>query len=250
VPWFPATAQDFLYFFRCGKLVFHIDLGKLNTLAYVYVRIMNNHLPDAVDINQNKLRLLFHPGYLTEERCEETIELLNDIEYEENSQVLVYGKWVDIPRRQTAFGDDGLTYTFSGAEVAAHPWEPFLQDIAEELTEYLRETGILPENHNGINFVLVNYYEDGKSYIGWHADDERDLETINGETIVVSISLGASRDFYFRRKTNHSQKYEMHLGNGDLLIMRGETQKYWHHTLPKRMRLMEPRWNLTFRIMG
>lgn len=206
---------------------------------------MSEHLPESVDINNNKLSLHYYPGYLNEDRCEHLIDRLTDLTYDDNSQVFVYGKWMRIPRKQTAFGDTGISYRFSGTEVPARAWTPFLQDLANEITEYLRNRNLLPDDCAGINFVLVNYYEDGNSYIGWHADDERDLAS----SVIVSLSLGAARDFIFRKKSAHEQKYKMHLSNGDMLVMHGDTQKYWQHTLPKRMHVTEPRWNLTFRIM-
>lgn len=206
---------------------------------------MSEQLPEFVNINNNKLSLHYHPGYLNEDRCEELIEQLSSITYDNNSEVFVYGKWMRIPRKQTAFGDTGISYRFSGTEVPARAWVSFLQELANELTQYLHDQVLLPADCAGINFVLINYYEDGNSYIGWHADDERDLASF----AIVSLSLGASRDFIFRKKSAHDQKYKMHLSNGDMLVMLGDTQKHWQHTLPKRTRVTEPRWNLTFRIM-
>ena len=37
------------------------------------------------------------------------------------------------------------------------------------------------------------------------------------------------------------------LGNGSLLIMEGNTQRFWKHQVPKSKRIAEPRLNLTFR---
>ena len=54
---------------------------------------------------------------------------------------------------QVAFGDDGLSYTFSGHTVPAKPWLPFLIQIRDEIT---RVTGY------SFNFVLINRYA-GKS---------------------------------------------------------------------------------------
>ena len=44
-------------------------------------------------------------------------------------------------------------------------------------------------------------------------------------------------------------KYELPLHHGDLVIMRGDTQKKWRHSLPKRLKVKEQRINLTFRFM-
>ena len=37
------------------------------------------------------------------------------------------------------------------------------------------------------------------------------------------------------------------LENGSMLIMQGDTQNHWSHSLPKALRVTEPRINLTFR---
>src|SRR5450432_3491112 len=51
--------------------------------------------------------------------CERSFTYYDD----DAARVLVYGKWRQIPRRQTAFGNAGLTYRFSGAHVPARPWD-------------------------------------------------------------------------------------------------------------------------------
>jgi alkylated DNA repair dioxygenase AlkB len=48
------------------------------------------------------------------------------------------------------------------------------------------------------NICLANYYESGAKNIGYHSDNEEkgDIECI------VSVSLGATREFSFREKIN------------------------------------------------
>lgn len=41
----------------------------------------------------------------------------------------------------------------------------------------------------------------------------------------------------------------MWLEHGQLILMHGETQKHWLHTILKSTRIQEPRINLTFRVM-
>jgi alkylated DNA repair dioxygenase AlkB len=64
--------------------------------------------------------------------------------------------------------------------------------------------------------VLLNYYRDGKDSNGWHADNER-----------VKINLE----------------------HGSLLLMKGTTQHFWKHQIPKTSRIIGSRINLTFRII-
>ena len=37
--------------------------------------------------------------------------------------------------------------------------------------------------------------------------------------------------------------------NGSLIVMLGDTQQYWKHSIPKEKRVKGPRINLTFRTM-
>jgi hypothetical protein len=97
------------------------------------------------------------------------------------------------------------------------------------------------------NFCLVNYYADGNDSIAYHSDDERFL----GENpTIASFSLGATRDFLMKAKSNvpEAKPLKMHLASGDLLVMRGPTQANWLHSIPKRSgEAGKGRINITFR---
>ena len=82
------------------------------------------------------------------------------------------------------------------------------------------------------NSVLVNYYRDGKDSMGWHSDDEKELG-IN--PIIASISLGSSRKFKMKHNTNKNDdsKIDVTLDHGSLLVMKGATQHFWKHCIPK-----------------
>ncbi len=79
--------------------------------------------------------------------------------------------------------------------------------------------------------------------MGWHSDAEIDLIK-NG--VIASLSLGAARKFSLRHKEN-KQSISVELGHGSLLVMKGTTQTYWQHSLPKTTRVKDYRINLTFR---
>jgi alpha-ketoglutarate-dependent dioxygenase alkB family protein 2 len=140
---------------------------------------------------------------------------------------------VAIPRRQTAYGDPDTTYTFTGCVVPARPWIPILVELRELLQH---RTGYTP------NFVLINHYRSGSDHIGWHADDERDL---GNAPDILSLSLGAERDFQFRHRDAFPRAKRpplrpdlktvtIPLSSGSLLIMRDPTNKNWKHQLPRR----------------
>jgi alkylated DNA repair dioxygenase AlkB len=80
--------------------------------------------------------------------------------------------------------------------------------------------------------------------MGWHSDDEKEL---GKNPIIASLSLGAVRNFQLKHKTDSALKYALALEHGSLLIMKGSTQEFWKHQLPKTKKEISPRINLTFR---
>ena len=160
------------------------------------------------------------------------------------------GRVMAIPRRQTAFGDRGLTYSFSGVTVRANPWTPLVSSLKDHVEKAIGEK---------FNFVLVNRYKDGLDHIGEHRDDERELE--RGAPI-ASLSFGQARDFILRHKDARggrnkggiggggAEPVKIELGHGSLLVLRHPTNSTWYHSLPVRRRALHPRVNLTFRRMA
>lgn len=160
--------------------------------------------------------------------------LLQEIPWQQG-RVVIYGREHIIPRLQAWHGDPGICYTYSGKTLHADPWTPTLQIICQQLNQL---TGLQ------LNAVLCNLYRDGQDCMGWHADDEREL----GENPrILSLSLGAERDFALRRKGSSRQSGLLSLASGSLLDMQPGMQHQWQHSLPKRARVLQPRINLTFR---
>ncbi|KAM3938129.1 DNA oxidative demethylase ALKBH2 [Leptodactylus fuscus] len=160
------------------------------------------------------------------------------------SKVQVYGKWHNVPRKQVTFGDEGLTYTFSGITLSPKPWIPLLIHIKERVQ--------LATGHS-FNFVLINRYKDGNDHIGNHRDDEKELVP---QSPIASVSFGACRDFIFRHRDSQSKNsvrniepVKLELEHGSLLMMNFPTNVYWYHSLPVRRKVLAPRVNLTFRKM-
>lgn len=149
--------------------------------------------------------------------------------------VRLYGNIHPTPRLQAWFGEH--TYRYSGVTLDAQPMPSLFHSVTEAL---LARTGI------AFNSVLVNLYRDGQDHMGWHSDDEVELGT---SPQIASLSLGASRDFLIKRKDGQGTKYRLALEHGDLLLMGGNMQHEWLHSLPKRTRVTAPRINLTFRLI-
>jgi alkylated DNA repair dioxygenase AlkB len=93
--------------------------------------------------------------------------------------------------------------------------------------------------------VLANLYRDGQDSNGWHADNEKEL---GRNPIIASVSFGAERTFQLKHNTLDI-KQNITLQHGSLLIMKGSTQHFWKHQIPKTKKEIGPRINLTFRII-
>jgi len=175
------------------------------------------------------------------EQCEQELEYNTG----QLARVHVFGKWHNIPRKQVAFGDEGLSYTFSRNAVPAREWIPLLARIRDQISAL---TGF------NFNFVLINRYNDGLDYMGEHKDDEKELEE---HSPIASLSFGQMRPFVFRhgksRGKHATKKIEpitIDLEHGSLLMMKYPTNQHWYHSLPKRKNLQGVRLNMTFRRMS
>jgi alkylated DNA repair dioxygenase AlkB len=154
----------------------------------------------------------------------------------------LFDKQVQTPRTQAFFGDeDAPTHQYTGSKNKLLQWDPEIRKIRDKIDV-------------NFNSCLVNRYEDGKQYIGYHSDKELDPDYQK----VASVSLGCSRKFYFQpiihppkkeedttRKRNDTIK--IILNPGDLVVMFGDCQKLYKHSIPKELTVKETRISLTFR---
>jgi alkylated DNA repair dioxygenase AlkB len=161
--------------------------------------------------------------------------LLTEIEWR-NDEAVIFGRHIITKRKVAWYGDNTYTYTYSNITRQALPWTADLLAL-KELTERL--TGAR------YNSCLLNLYHDGDEGMAWHSDDEKELEP---DGAIASLSFGAERRFLFRHRES-KQAVEVLLAAGSLLVMRGTTQTYWLHSLPKMKKVRTPRVNLTFRTM-
>jgi len=151
----------------------------------------------------------------------------------EDCKVKIRGKEYAVPRQLCAFGDEGLTYTFSGLTVNCQSWTPLLLEIKAQVESL---TGV------EYNFVLINRYKDGSCCIGQHKDNEVDLDD---SCPIASLSLGETRTMVFKRPKFNDHRIE--LKDNSLLLMRPPTNQYWTHGIPPEKKRSGVRLNLTFR---
>ena len=149
-------------------------------------------------------------------------------------EVVIFGKRIVTSRKVAWFGE--VPYSYSGTTKEALPWSDDLQRLKATIEERSGTT---------FNSCLLNLYHDGNEGMGWHSDDEKSIEP---NSCIASVSLGADRKFSFKHKRS-GETVSVLLETGSLLLMKGETQTHWLHSLPKSKRVKEPRINLTFRRM-
>ncbi len=184
-------------------------------------------LPDA-DVD-------FFEQFYSPDRAQELFHLLsNELQWQQES-LQIYGKWHRVPRLSALYGASNVQYTYSGIAHTALPWTSALLEIKNDLEQATQAK---------FNSVLANFYRNGQDSNGWHADNEPEL---GSQPIIASVSLGAARDFHFKHRRLAQHKYTQELSSGSLLVMGGAMQAHWLHQLPKRLRVQDPRINLTFR---
>jgi alkylated DNA repair dioxygenase AlkB len=96
----------------------------------------------------------------------------------------------------------------------------------------------------GFDRIWVNLYRDGQDSVAWHGDRHRFTMT---KPMVATVSLGARRKFQLRRRGTSTIAHELHPGLGDLVVMGGECQNNWEHTVPKTAKVVGPRMSVTIR---
>ena len=177
-----------------------------------------------------------YPGFLRDGERQSIFTQLRDMTPWEQHVVRLFGQSHPAPRLSAWHGDPGATYTYSGLQLSPQPWTPQLDQLRQRISALTSKP---------FNSALLNYYRDGSDGMGWHSDDEPEL---GRDPCIASLSLGSERRFLLRHKTQSNlPTYEYLLGDGDLLIMDGETQHHWKHQIPKTRRPVGPRINITFR---
>lgn len=147
----------------------------------------------------------------------------------------LYGKRIALPRLTSWYGNGGKAYTYSGITSVPNEWNKGLLYMKQRIEEF---------SNASFNSVLLNWYRNGEDYLGWHVDDEKEL---GKNPIIASANFGETRDFLVKKNDDKSKKLVLPLKRGTLLVMRGEMQHHWQHSVPKRKRIKGSRFNLTFR---
>jgi len=169
-----------------------------------------------------------------ERECAHLLNALRESLTWKTDELFMFGKIVTTQRKIAWIGDQGCSYKYSGLQKHPQPWTRELLDIKSKVED-------LTDCH--FNSCLLNLYHNGNEGMGWHSDDEKELDE---QAPIASLSLGGRRKFSFRHKKEKTS-ISFFLENGSLLMMHSPTQQYWLHSLLKTKTVVEPRINLTFR---
>ena len=190
---------------------------------------------EPIYFNVPDAEIIYYPNFFDTEESDLLFqELLLTIPWQQDD-IKVFGKVHAQPRLTALFGNEGKSYSYSNIKMQPHSWNPILQNLklkaeAVSATEFTT--------------VLLNLYRDGKDSNGWHADNEKELGT---NPVIASMSFGAERYFHLQHNNDKNLKLKILLEHGSLLVMKGTTQHFWKHQIPKTAKPIGSRINLTFR---
>jgi alkylated DNA repair dioxygenase AlkB len=190
---------------------------------------MNNQI-----VAHNDLKIRIEQVFFTSAESNALLESFISKLPWESMTIKMFGRDTKIPRLQCWIGDEGCEYRYSGKQLNRQIWNQDLTMIRKKIFKELKID---------FNSVLANYYRDGKDSMGWHSDDEKEL---GPNPTIASISFGSERDLVFRNKIS-KKTLTIPQTNGCLILIDGETQKNWQHSIKKTQKIIGPRINLTFR---
>lgn len=137
------------------------------------------------------------------------------------------------------FADPELTSFEALPEVWGQrsPWTDSLARVRDRIAE-----------QTGVRFRVARcaYYEDGSAGSDFHVD----LPAYGATSAIASLSLGAEREFVFRRMSDSTEQFSIHLSPGSLLFIGERCQELYEHALLRDERCRKARLNLTFRKYG
>ncbi len=154
--------------------------------------------------------------------------LTKNVKWQQN-RIRVFGKEYDEPRLTAWYGPPYRYASVNWPEAEMPRALKVLHTRLCDLTQFQ------------FNAVLLNQYRDGNDAMGWHRDNEPEID----QSLIASVSFGATRTFKVRAYKGQF-KTEVDLTNGSLLLMHNMQQDF-EHSLPRRKKVLTPRINLTFR---
>lgn len=146
------------------------------------------------------------------------------------------------PRAESFMADRPIEYTYgrgAGTRVytANYPYPRLVADIQHVIEgRFIRAR---------FDMCFANYYAGAREHLGWHQDDS---PIINHTIGIAIVSLGATREIWFRKK-GETEIAKLALEHGSLLYMEPGMQSDFQHRIPKHSAECGPRLSLTFRAL-
>lgn len=144
------------------------------------------------------------------------------------------------PRRREYWTNDlSASYTYgtelSGGSYDSQPTHPIIEEVK----------GLLePIVGFRYNACFLNGYSESRSGLEWHSDNSPNIDHTRP---IAIVTLGEGRAIQLK-EIGGSQKYEVFLEEGSLMLMRAGCQQTHLHRIPKAgYQIKRPRVSLTFR---
>jgi alkylated DNA repair dioxygenase AlkB len=188
--------------------------------------------------------VLYYPNFVADPDAA-FARLRDDLDWERRS---------DAPRCEYYCNDVRQPYVYGVGRgrrlYEPRPYHPAISEIRRKLEQLV-----------GVTFEVcfLNRYLNQSDHLGWHADDSPEMDDARP---IASVSLGVSREIWFRRKpdmtadlarieagdtTPPGQITKFLLEHGSLCLMAPGMQDAWQHRVPKASFQCGERISLTFR---
>lgn len=143
------------------------------------------------------------------------------------------------PRQEYYINAVNTPYTYGSGDFARtyspQPMHPIVREIQTE-TELIA----------GCKFEVcfLNRYLTQSNHLGWHSDNSPEMDDTRP---IAIVSLGVSREIWFRPINSVDQVTKIKLASGSLCLMHAGMQDSWQHRIPKASFQCGERISLTFR---
>jgi len=187
------------------------------------------------NLNLKDAEVFYYPNYFTINESMSLFQILTTETLWQQDNIKVFGKTYKQPRLTSLYGSNKRPYSYSNITMYPNEFTSTLLKIKSKIEDTTNEI---------FTTCLLNQYRDGQDSNGWHADNEKEL---GQNPVIASVSFGASRMFHLKHRYDKSHKCKLLLESGSLLLMKGTTQHFWLHQVPKTKKQIGSRINLTFR---
>lgn len=190
-----------------------------------------------VKLDLPQAEIIYYSNFFSTSEANRYFEALLQNTPWQQDNITLFGKTHKQPRLTALFANNEKTYSYSNITMRPHKFSPVLNEIKQKVEHTCNAL---------FTTCLANLYRNGQDSNGWHADNEKEL---GKNPVIASVSLGEERYFHLKHRQDKNLKKKLLLQNGSLLIMQGQTQEHWLHQIAKTKKDINPRINLTFRVI-